>query len=350
MLRGVGIIGAGPGVSALHLPTLARLDDDFAVVHIADAGSGRAAGLASRVGARHSSGIAELLADSAVDVVAVCSPPEEHAAHVLAAVAAGATAIFCEKPLALTEAEADAVIEACREARVVLAVGTNHLFDPGWTRTTHHLVARQARIRTVSITAALPPNDRYHDLVTQRIPGVEGYHPRPDWSDSRIAAAIVRRLIIGLGIHDLPIVRDLVPRLDQVHYAVPVPPIGYALGYSADQVLVQISAVMLPDGPDALWRMTIGTDGEEIEVGFRPSFVHDGSASVTVRGADGRVVDYPRERGDGYVAEWEALVELLDGVIPVEYAALHADARFAVALADAAAARILASAEKVGTS
>lgn len=343
MPRGVGIIGAGPGVSALHLPTLARLEEELAVVHIADAGSGRAVELAARVGARHSSGVAELLADPDVDVVAVCSPPEQHAAHVLAAVAAGAKAIFCEKPLALTDAESVAVIDACREARVVLAVGTNHLFDPGWTRTTHHLVAKGARIRTVSITAALPPNGRYHDLVTQHPPTSETRHPRPDWDDPRVAAGIVRRLIIGLGIHDLPIVRDLAPEIDRVLYAVPVPPIGYAVGFVAGHVLVQLSAVMLSGGADALWRLTIGTDGDEVEVAFRPSFVHDGGASVTVRGADGRTIEYPREVGDGYVAEWEALVELLNGDVPVEYGALLADARYAVTLADSAFDAIIAS-------
>ena len=56
MRYGVGIIGAGPGVAALHLPTLARLSDAFEVVHIADAGSGRAEQLAARVGARFSTG------------------------------------------------------------------------------------------------------------------------------------------------------------------------------------------------------------------------------------------------------------------------------------------------------
>ncbi len=38
MAYGVGIIGAGPGVAALHLPTLARLEGEFRVVHVADGG------------------------------------------------------------------------------------------------------------------------------------------------------------------------------------------------------------------------------------------------------------------------------------------------------------------------
>ena len=46
---GVGVIGAGPGVAALHLPTLERLRDVFTIVHIADRGSGRATELARSV-------------------------------------------------------------------------------------------------------------------------------------------------------------------------------------------------------------------------------------------------------------------------------------------------------------
>ena len=63
MVWGVGVIGAGPGVSALHLPTLDRLADRFRVVHVADAGSGRAGELAARNGVPASSGTSALLAD-----------------------------------------------------------------------------------------------------------------------------------------------------------------------------------------------------------------------------------------------------------------------------------------------
>src|SRR4051812_2465244 len=105
MPHGVGVIGSGPGVAALHLPTIARLPADFRVVHVSDAGSGRAEALAARTGARSSRGIEELLADPAVEVVAICSPPAEHAAHILASVAAGKAAILCEKPIATTLAD-----------------------------------------------------------------------------------------------------------------------------------------------------------------------------------------------------------------------------------------------------
>lgn len=338
MPRGVGVIGAGPGVSALHLPTLARLPEDFTVVHVSDGGSGRAVPLAARTGAASSSGYDTLLADPRVDVVAICSPPEQHAAQALAAVAAGKPAIFCEKPLALTRADAEAVIDACRAAGVALVVGTNHLFDPAWGRATHHLIAGAEKVRTVAITVALPPNGRYHSVATDLDDGVvPASYPPPDWSDADVAAAIVRRLLIGLGIHDLPILRDLAPGFERVLFARAVAPLGYAVGLVCGGVLVELHAVMLPGGPDALWRMTIGTPADEIEVEFRPPFTHDGSATVRVRFPDGRVTDYPRDADDGYVVEWRTLAAAIEGAQVVEYDDLLADALFAIEVADAAA-------------
>ena len=142
MTWGVGVIGGGPGVAALHLPTLDRVADLFTVVHLADLGSGRAAELAARIGASASQGTAALLADPAVEVVAICSPPSEHSRQIRECIAAGVRAILCEKPLATTREEAREVVEACRDAGVVILVGTNHFYDEAWERAKHHLVAR----------------------------------------------------------------------------------------------------------------------------------------------------------------------------------------------------------------
>ena len=111
---GVGVIGAGPGVAALHLPTLERLRDEFTVVHVADHGSGRAEELAGRLGAAASTGTEGLLADPAVEVLAICSPPGEHARQIREGIAAGVRAILCEKPLATTMEDAREVVDALR--------------------------------------------------------------------------------------------------------------------------------------------------------------------------------------------------------------------------------------------
>ncbi|UZX01795.1 Gfo/Idh/MocA family oxidoreductase [Arthrobacter sp. CDRTa11] len=337
----VGILGAGPGIAALHLPVLGRLTELFTVVHLADAGSGRAKALAARLGARWSEGEAELLRDPAVDVVAVCSPPAEHARQILAAVAAGKRAVFCEKPLAASGEEAESVISACREASTILLVGTNHLFDAAWGRAKHHLVALEGRVRAISVTLALPPNDRYHRLVAEGAPFQAARRGRPDLGNPAVAADVLRQLLTGLAIHDLPGVRDIAPGIDEVVYARIAPPIGYVVGYRAGDVLVQLALTMLPQGPDALWRMSITTSHDRIEVNFPPAFVHAGSAATRVRGVDGQWAEYTRDPEDGYVAEWRLLAALLEGSAPVEYDELLADSHFAIDLADAAAAKLL---------
>ncbi|TDN91293.1 putative dehydrogenase [Microbacterium sp. BK668] len=337
MPHGVGVIGAGPGVAALHLPTIARLADRFRVVHVSDAGSGRAATLAARADARASSGTAELLADPAVEVVAICSPPGDHAAQILASVAAGKRAILCEKPLATTVADAEKVIEACRRAGIPLVVGTNHYYDPAWGRARHHLTVSGGPVVSISVTLALPPNSRYHDVVTEAFEPSPA-RPRADLADPVVAAGVVRALLTGLAIHDLPLVRDLAPRFERIVFARALAPVGYAVGFVASGIPVQLTTVMLPDGADALWRLTVTTDRDRLDVDFPPAFVHAGSASVRVRTIDGRDTAYAREHDDGYVAEWRALAELVEFGEPVEYEELLDDVRYALRLADEAAA------------
>ncbi|MGW9112205.1 Gfo/Idh/MocA family oxidoreductase [Microbacterium sp. NPDC055683] len=341
MPTGVGIIGAGPGGWALHAPTLTRLGDRFALVHVADGGSGRAEALAARSGARASSDAAELLGDPGVDVVVIASPPERHAAHALAAVAAGKRAILCEKPLATTHDDVDAVVAACRSAGVALVVGTHHLHDPAWAHVRHHLTARGAAVRDVSLTISLPPNDRYHAAVSEAPLGARrGGAPRstpPDAADPRVAADIVRRLVGGLCVHDVPLLRDLAPALERMAFARLLLPVGCALGFVASGALVQIGAAMTGGGAEALWHMSIGAGDDRIDIDFPPAFVHDGSATVTVTHADGRVVRHERDAVDGHTALWRALASQLDGTQPVEYDEIAADAHHGVLLADAAA-------------
>jgi predicted dehydrogenase len=337
----VGIIGAGPGVAALHLPVLGRLAELFTVVHVADAGSGRARGLAEPHDARWSKGEADLLADPDVHLVAICSPPAQHARQILAALSAGKRAILCEKPLATTSEDADHVVTACREAGATLLVGTNHLFDAAWGRAKHHLVALEGKVQAVSVTLALPPNDRYHRQVGEGGPFQTAGRGRPDLGNPAVAAGVLRQLLTGLAIHDLPAVRDIAPGIGEVAYARVVSPIGYLVGYRAGAVLVQLALTMLPEGPDALWRMSIATSHDRIEVDFPPAFVHAGSAAVRVRSVDGLCTEYPRDDEDGYVAEWRLLASLLEGDAPVEYDELLADAHYAIDLADAAAAKVL---------
>ncbi|CAH0153861.1 MULTISPECIES: Gfo/Idh/MocA family oxidoreductase [unclassified Microbacterium] len=342
MTWGVGIIGAGPGVAALHAPTLARTGGDFRLVHVGDGGSGRAAVIAERFGARASTGVDQLLDDPEVEVVAVCSPPDQHAAHVRASLAAGRRAIFCEKPLATTSADAERIVSECAAAGALLVVGTNHLFDPAWSRATRHLHATRDRVVSVSVTLSLAPNGRYHELVTGApLPAAPGpARPALDLTDPEQCAAIVRHLVVGLAVHDLPLVRDLVPDATEVVWARAIPPVGFDLALRAPEALVRFTVVMAPEGADSLWRVNVATDRARIDVDFPPPFVHAGSARTSVRDGRGVQTTYPIDRRDGYDAEWRALAAMLRGETAMEYDELRADALFVIAVADGAATAV----------
>src|SRR6266702_7545283 len=70
-----------------------------------------------------------VLADDAIDAVLLATPHSLHPAQVVAC-AAARKQIFCEKPLALTRADAARMFGACRDAGVVLSVGHNRRFWP----------------------------------------------------------------------------------------------------------------------------------------------------------------------------------------------------------------------------
>ena len=66
----------------------------------------------------------------AVDVVALATPAASHPADLDAALARGARAIVCEKPLAPTTAAGEAMIAACERAGAALLVNYMRRFDP----------------------------------------------------------------------------------------------------------------------------------------------------------------------------------------------------------------------------
>jgi predicted dehydrogenase len=72
-----------------------------------------------------------LLVDPRLDAIVLATPHSGHADEIVRAAAAG-KAVFCEKPLALTRADAARAAESCARAGVVLAAGHNRRFLPAY--------------------------------------------------------------------------------------------------------------------------------------------------------------------------------------------------------------------------
>jgi predicted dehydrogenase len=71
----------------------------------------------------------ELLVNSDIDAVILCTPHTLHCDQIIRAAAAGKH-VFCEKPLSLTRADAMRAVATCNTAGVVLGVGHERRFEP----------------------------------------------------------------------------------------------------------------------------------------------------------------------------------------------------------------------------
>jgi UDP-N-acetyl-2-amino-2-deoxyglucuronate dehydrogenase len=114
-----GIVGPGK-VAWLHAAALARIEG-ARLVAVAGRSEERTRALAAAHGARTDTSLTEMIHRGGVDAVIVCTPHPLHAEQAVAAARAGLH-VLVEKPMALTPAECDRMIEAAGTARVVLSV------------------------------------------------------------------------------------------------------------------------------------------------------------------------------------------------------------------------------------
>lgn len=332
---GVGIVGCGPVTQAIHLPTLARLTDTFDVVHLMDVDAGIAKSVAARVRARHSTRVEDLLADPDVQVVAICSPHQFHADQVIAACRAGVKAILCEKPLALTAAEADAIAAVSRESGVPVIVGAMHSFDPGWLAAEEAWGAFDEPAHTIRSSILLPPNARFEDFATEVI--TRPPQPTADFTDPAVVQAMMRGGVMGLAIHDLPLVRRFVPHFSdlKVLRAEIVKPSGYAISAVSGHQTIELHAAMTETWFPQ-WTLEAISSVAALRITFTPSYVHAGSAVAVLR-TRGESRTFGPFDANGYENEWVHLAGLARGEIETSSVdALSDDLQFALAIAEKA--------------
>jgi predicted dehydrogenase len=167
---GVGIIGGGLAAQAIHLPTLAKLGNQFRVARIMDVESTMAASVAARCGAKAAHSTEEVFEDPAVDVVAICSPHAFHAEQATAACRAGKPLVLIEKPLAATREQALEIVRAARETGTRVVVGAMHVYDPAYRAAGAAWTETRDEARHVHSAIYLPANDHFIDQATDRVP------------------------------------------------------------------------------------------------------------------------------------------------------------------------------------
>ncbi len=132
------LVGAGR-IGTHHATALARHVPEAELVIVADPFDDAAERLAAPLGAEATTDLDRAICDERVEAVAITASSTAHADLVQRAAAAG-KAVWCEKPMAMTLAEADAAIGACEAAGVPLQVGFNRRFAPDFAAA-HAVVA-----------------------------------------------------------------------------------------------------------------------------------------------------------------------------------------------------------------
>jgi predicted dehydrogenase len=143
---------------------------------------------------------AALLADPKVDAVVLATPHSLHAQEVAAAAAAGKH-VFCEKPFALTKADAETAAGAARKAGITLGLGYNRRFHPEMTK------LRQ-QIRSGGLGTIL------HVEATMTFPN--GLFLKPDaWRADKHETPC--GALTPMGVHAIDGMIDLCGPIDQVY-------------------------------------------------------------------------------------------------------------------------------------
>ena len=132
---GIGLIGAG-FMGKCHALAFGAVKAVFGDVPrpklemLCDISLAKAQDAASRFGfARATDDWRVLVEDPAIDLVSITTPNALHHEMALAAIAAGKH-VYCEKPLAVTLGQAEAMAEAAARSRVRTLVGYNYLKNP----------------------------------------------------------------------------------------------------------------------------------------------------------------------------------------------------------------------------
>lgn len=123
----VGMIGSGSIAQTAHLPAVARLPGLVKLVAVADVNQKAAEQGAAPFGAAVYTDYRQLLERQDIEMVIITTPEFLHREQVVAAAAAGKQ-ILCEKPMASSLEDADAMIAAAEKAGVRLMIGHSRRF------------------------------------------------------------------------------------------------------------------------------------------------------------------------------------------------------------------------------
>jgi UDP-N-acetylglucosamine 3-dehydrogenase len=134
----VGIIGCGHIAQTVHIPNYLN-NPRVTISALCDRDEGLLKSVGSQFRIKQQfTDYKELLKSNTVDAVSVCTPTTSHSRIIVEAASNGVHAL-CEKPLASTLEEGEAMLEAVSEAKTKFTVGFNYRFLPNHIKTKEYL-------------------------------------------------------------------------------------------------------------------------------------------------------------------------------------------------------------------
>lgn len=124
----IGIIGCGRIAQMRHIPEY-DANPVAELYGFYDLNAARATEIAAKYGGHAFASIDALLADPAIDAVSVLTPNSTHADISIRAMRAGKH-VLCEKPMAVTLEQCDAMVATAKETGRVLMIGQNQRITP----------------------------------------------------------------------------------------------------------------------------------------------------------------------------------------------------------------------------
>jgi inositol 2-dehydrogenase len=128
---GIGVLGVG-AMGKRHAENIRRLVPEARLIAVADVAADQARQVATELEIEQGFATFEaMLERKDIDCVVIATPDKFHAQAIRTAAAAGKQ-ILCEKPLALSLADAHDALEAVAKAGVRLQIGFMRRYDPGY--------------------------------------------------------------------------------------------------------------------------------------------------------------------------------------------------------------------------
>ena len=122
------IIGSGLIAGKKHIPALLKLRSKIELVAVCDLNAAAAKQVAARFGIPRTYGnVGEMLSSEKPDLLDICTPPQTHTRLAVEAMRHGCH-VLVEKPMALTVADCDQIVQASKEYGLKVCVGHSDLF------------------------------------------------------------------------------------------------------------------------------------------------------------------------------------------------------------------------------